>query len=298
MINKRALSIVATLAFAAAFAAAEYSQWSFGGGLNLVWNSDGEGETPSGMGTGGTTGGLASAPSPIAGYLVAEYRQPINPQVDFAPSASLYFMQYLWARDRALPAENENRTAFAPTLLLDMPFLYHFNQGRFDFSFGGGPAILLRYAFLESGVSEDEKLSPSDTMTAGEQVRAINGYLWGAGRWFCPTLQASVRYKLETGWGANFTLRFGLPISNVWASPRVPPIDSFMFMASLIITPPIRTTEETKAATGEGGPQPKATTDAAAPDATAAATPAPAPTAPANPATTAPAPIKPKKSAP
>jgi len=289
----RALSIVAILVFAATSAMAEYSQWSFGGGLNLVWNSDGDGETPSGMGAGGTTGGLASAPSPIAGYLVAEYRQPINPQVTFAPSASLYFMQYLWARDMALPAENENRTAFAPTLLLDMPFLYHFKQGRFDFSFGGGPAILLRYAFLEAGVGENEKLSPSDAMTAGEQVSAINGYLWGAGRWFCPTLQASARYELETGWGANFTLRFGIPISNIWATPRVPPIDSFMFMASLIITPPVRTAEEAKAVAGEGGPQPKASTDQASPN-------APTP-APANPPPTTPAPAnpaQPKKSAP
>lgn len=219
--------------------AAEYSPWSFFGGLNLIYNSDGAGVSViPGMQAGGNPGGLSSAPSPIAGFAGAEYRLPLTPAIDFAPSGSLYTVQYLFDEGRALPTENENRTAFVPSLLLDASFLYHIERNRFFYSFGGGPAILVRYAFLESGVPATEILS-GEELNAGDQVKAVNGYFWGSGRWFYPMLQAGVRYKLETGWGAGLTIRAGIPVFNAWSQPKVPFTDSFMLLASLTITPPI-----------------------------------------------------------
>jgi len=219
--------------------AAEYSPWSFFGGLNLIYNSDGEGVTViPGMQADGNPGGLSSAPSPLAGFAGAEYRYPLTPEIDFAPSGSLYTVQYLFADGRALPAEIENRTAFVPSLLLDASFLYHIERDRFLYSFGGGPAILVRYAFLESGVPADA-INPGETLNAGDQVKAVNEYFWGSGRWLYPMLQAGVRYKLETGWGAGLTVRAGIPIFNAWSQPKVPFADSFMLLASLTITPPI-----------------------------------------------------------
>jgi hypothetical protein len=225
------------LAILTATANAEYSPWSFGGGLNLIYNSDNTNLVASGSDPGGYT----SAPSPIAGYIEVEYRYPLSKSVCFAPSASLFAVQYLWDDNsqRALPAEIENRTAWVPSLFLDLSVLYHFEKDHFSFAFGGGPAVVLRYGFLESGVSADEKYDYED-LTASEQVKAINSYLWQYGRWLYPTVQAGVRYELETGWGAGLTLRAGIPISNLWSSPSVPFIDSFMFMASIVVTPPVR----------------------------------------------------------
>ena len=191
---------------AASFSHAEalsgYSPWSFFGGLNLIINSNGAGVTFVGINPDGSTGGLSSAPSPIAGFLGAEYRYPIRQDVLIAPSLSLYGMRYLWAEDRALPAEIENRTAFVPTLLLDCPFLYRIESGRLLYTFGGGPGVLLRWGFLESGVGKNEK-SYSEDMAAGDQVKEINKYLWGSGRWFYPITEGNVRYRLDNGWGAG-----------------------------------------------------------------------------------------------
>ena len=235
-----AVLIIVLLAITVAGAGAEYSPWSFGGGLNLIYNSDGAGVTTIPAPVGSKPGGLSSAPSPITGYITAEYRLALRSDIAFAPNVSLYFLQYLWddGTQRALPAEIENRTAFVPSLFIDLPFLYHFRKDRFDFAFGGGAAFILRYGFLESGVAADEKYSNED-LNAAEQVSAINSYLWNYGRWFCPTIQAGVRYELENGWGAGLTFRLGIPVSNLWSSPSVPFVDSMMIMAALVVIPPL-----------------------------------------------------------
>ncbi len=227
-----------------------YSPWSFFGGLNLLVNSNGAGVTFVGINPDGSTGGLSSAPSPIAGFVGAEYRYPLKKDVLIAPSVSLYGLRYLWADDRALPAEIENRTAFVPTLLIDCPFLYRIEKGRLLYSFGGGPGILLRWGFLESGVGEDEK-SYSEDMAAGEQVKEINKYLWGSARWFYPVLEGNIRYRLDNGWGAGCTARIGIPIFNLWSKPSVPFQDSMMIMAALVITPPAKKMADTEEASAD-----------------------------------------------
>ncbi len=244
---KQVLTIVISLILLTATVSAQdtagttrpYSSWSFFGGLNYVYNADGDGVTDvPGMNPDGSPGGLDSAPSPLAGLVGAEYRLPIwKPGVYFAPSASLFMLGYLWANDQALPAEIENRTAFVPSLLLDASVLYTIEKDRFLYSFGGGPAILLRYGFLESSVSPDEKSYDSD-MSAGDQVEEINSYLWSSLRWFYPMVHAGVRYRLTNGWGAGASLRAGLPVFNLWTDQDTSITDSLMVIFCLTITPP------------------------------------------------------------
>lgn len=233
-------TIGAVLMIFCAFALeAEYSPWSAFGGLNLVINSDGEGlSSIPGMKSDGNPGGLQSAPSPIGSFFGAEYRYPLRANVSLAPSLSLYAIQYLWANDRPLPAEVENRTAYVPSLLIDVPVLYHFTKNKFLFSFGGGTSILARFAFLEPGVGAEEQ-NPGEPLAAGDQVEAINAYFWDKARWLYPTLQAGVRYELETGWGGGFSLRVALPVSNLWDGGNLPFHDSLMILAAVTITPPI-----------------------------------------------------------
>jgi hypothetical protein len=146
-------------------------------------------------------------------------------------------VKYLWADDRALPAEIENRTAMVPSIFLEVPFLYTFERGDFLFRAGGGLGFLIRYAFLEFGVDADEK-SYEEDLSAGQQVARINRYLWSDARWVYPTLQGEMTYRLENGWGAGLTLRVGIPIFNLWATPSVPFADSLMVMVAVTITPP------------------------------------------------------------
>jgi len=219
-------------------AMAQYSRWTIFGGLNLIHNSDGEGITVvPGMGPGGAPGGLASGPSPIAVFGGAEYRLPVRESLAFAPSLSLYSTAYLWSGERALPTEIENRTVLVPVLLLDLPFLYLIERGNFLYSLGGGPAAALRWSFLEPGVPSDAR-NPGEPLTAGEQVTAVNNYLWSSGRWLYPVLQGGIRYRLQTGWGGGLTVRAAIPVFNLWSDPKVPFMDSFMIMAALTITPP------------------------------------------------------------
>jgi len=272
---------------------AEYSKLSFFGGLNLIYNTDGEGVTVVPVArTKGNPGGLSSAPSPLATFLGVEYRYPLPIQrpIDFAPSVSIYGVQYSWGNenDRPLPTEVENRTSYVGSLFLDMPFLYHIEQNRFMFSFGAGPGILARCGFLEFGVPSDAKAFKDETLNAGQQVKAINEYFWQSGRWFYPTLQGGVRYQLATGWGAGLTLRLALPMANLWSTPKVPFNDSMMIIAALVITPPVRkpaaaTTPPTDAAGTAGA---DTTTAPAAGTAPAVGT------TPATPSTTVPATAK------
>lgn len=245
--------IVILLARSPAFGADVYSRWSFFGGLNLIYNSDGEGVTKiPGMKPDGTPGGLDSAPSPLAGFLGAEFRQPLPTPIklDFAPSASIYGVQYLWANDRPLPAEIENRTSYVASLFLDLPLLFHFDTtSRLMFSVGAGPGFLARYGFLELGVPSNA-INPGEKLNAGDQVEAINDYFWDENRWFYPSAQLGVRYRLATGWGAGLTLRAGFPVSNLWTDTDAPFIDSMMFIAALVITPPVRTPAKAEAAGG------------------------------------------------
>lgn len=221
--------------------AAEYAPFTLFGGLNLVWNSDGEGVTDiPGMEEDGNPGGLESAPSPLAVFFGGEYRFPLPRfKLTLAPSFSIYSLQYLWANDRPLPAEIENRTAYVPCLLLDLPVLWTRESGRFLLSAGGGFGILARYGFLDSGVASDE-INPGELYTAGEQVKKINAYFWDSGRWFYPSLQVGARYRLETGWGGGFTLRVSYPLANLWSSPSVPLEDSVMYLLAVTITPPAK----------------------------------------------------------
>lgn len=221
----------------------EYSPWSILTGLNFIWNSDGSGNPKiEGMHADGTPGGLNSAPSPIAAYLGTEYRLRLNRMLSFAPSASIYAVQYRF-EERPLPVEIEHRTAYVPSIFLDLPVIFPFSNERLSWHVGAGPSILVRWAFLESDVPADA-VNTDENLTAGEQVDEINTYNWSSARWMYPTFQAGIRYELKTGWGAGLSLRIGLPMFNAWSKPEVPFFDSTMFLLSLTITPPVRKTAE------------------------------------------------------
>lgn len=241
---------------------AEYSRWSLLAGLDLIINTDGENLAAlPGMGDDGTPGGLDSGPSPIATFVGAEYRLPVTSWLSFAPSGVLYAVQYRF-EERPLPTEIENRTAYVPSLLLDLPLVAQWENGRFSWFAGGGLGILARWAFLEPGVPADA-INTDETLTASEQVSEINGYNWASARWFYPTLQAGLKYRLETGWGGGLALRTAIPVFNLWSSPEVPFIDSLMITAALTITPPASSRKKGADASAEQKENPSGSTEGA-----------------------------------
>lgn len=267
MVTRVKLIAVCVLTLVALTAQAEYSPWSFFGGLNYIYNANGDGiAAPPVSGPSGSPGGLASAPSPLVGFLGAEYAYPVSGPVSFAPSASIFLLTHLWADDRALPAEIENRTALTPSILLDGSFTYSWTKGRFRLFAGGGPGILLRYSFLDTGVGEDD-ISYTDDVPAGKQVDKINAYHWSALRWFYPMARGGVTYQLETGWGAGLTLRLGMPVFNLWSDYGSSVADSLMIMLALTITPPAPRPrlDSSIDQTGEATPPPSADAPAANP---------------------------------
>lgn len=214
----------------------QYSSWSFFGGIGFINNEDGtETEIP-GMNLDGSPGGLSSAPSPLPTFLGFDYAIPMNTLVSFNPSLSFWAVQYGYTKGRALPVELENRTAYVPSLLLDIPLLFNFKKNSFSWGFGPGLSILIRYAFLELGIPGEEQ--NVGELSAQDQVDSCNSFFWDKGRWFYPTIQVNVKYALETGWGAGLTVRTGIPIFNAWDTTSPAPTDNLLLLVALSITPP------------------------------------------------------------
>ena len=89
---------------------------------------------------------------------------------------SFFTNYYLWDGERAQPAEVENRTATALSLMLDIDGGYRFKIGKTKkhlVSVGGGIGFLARYAFLSGDVDSSE-VNRVTGSTAGDDVSDIN----------------------------------------------------------------------------------------------------------------------------
>ena len=60
------------------------------------------------------------------------------------------------AKNKVLPAEIQNRTALAPSLMFDIPFGYKFSTKNFSIKPKIGAGTFLRYGFLAFGGSKNE----------------------------------------------------------------------------------------------------------------------------------------------
>jgi hypothetical protein len=129
------------------------------------------------------------------------------------PSLDLYWTNYEWSVDRAVPTETETgggNNAFVLGFLLDLPVTatYSFNE-RIGVSGSLGTALLIRLAF-----AGDNTASYQDEMASN--LASIASYLWSQGRWLYP----SVSLRMDVYLQQNFTFAFGargfIPIFNLW----------------------------------------------------------------------------------
>ena len=129
------------------------------------------------------------------------------------PALDLYWTNYKWYEDRAVPTESETgegNNAFVLGFIVDLPLTASFRFGeRIGGAFGLGPAFVLRASF-----KNDATAGVEDAMVAN--LAAIASYFWADGRWLYPS--ASLRFDVYLQ--QNFTFAFGvrglMPIYNAW----------------------------------------------------------------------------------
>ena len=138
------------------------------------------------------------ASSPIRFTIGAGTRFPIRTvgmqNLYFAPHGNFFDGYYLWngMQKKAVPAEVEQRAAYVPAIMLDVPAVFVFTKGRSVFSAGAGISLLVRFAApaLRSGVSASD-------------LQEINGWFWKNGRFVYPSVQFSWDYVFPSGLAAG-----------------------------------------------------------------------------------------------
>lgn len=153
-----------------------------------------------------------SAPSPVKVLPGLGVKFPANAFINFQPSLEYFGSYELWYDGKALPAEIENRTVTTQNFLLTLPVMVTFQLGKGkafgvvqQIEAGGGPAILMRFAGLAHGVSENDT---GFTGTAATDKDSISKYYWEKGRFIYLNAQASWLFNY-----ADATLSAGPSIS-------------------------------------------------------------------------------------
>ena len=162
-------------------------------GANIIINTESE---------------LKSAPNPTAFALSFGAIWPNKAFVSFQPRLSFWWSYHLWDGENALPAEIENRTAFALNFMFDLPAVATFRFNRCQLEAGLGLGILARVALLAGGV-EDSDAGASGS--AGGDKEKIQEWFWSGARFLYP--------ELFVAWEWNFTPRIAAGLEARWYIP-------------------------------------------------------------------------------
>ena len=158
-----------------------------------------------------------SAPSPVMYSLGLGGDFVFSNGILLQAHASFFTNYYLWDGKDAQPAEVENRTGTALSLMLDLCGGYTFSLGEHQnhlLSLSGGAGFLLRYAFLSNGVDSSEKNRDTDS-TAGDDVSSINDSFFKDLNFLYPEFALSYSYILSSKWKIGGETRIYLPIGSL-----------------------------------------------------------------------------------
>ena len=145
------------------------------------------------------------APSPIQTGLGIGFEVPIVKDFIITPHFTFTTNYYLQKNDKVLPAEIENRTVLAPTLMLDIPFGYKIHIKNFAITPKLGAGTLLRYGFLAFGISEQEKTS----------LDFINQSFYKDLAWLYPMAEIDFDFFIKEKMWAGFGVKYYLPLKEV-----------------------------------------------------------------------------------
>ena len=145
------------------------------------------------------------APSPIKFGVGIGFEIPLIQNLLIAPQFTFSTNYYLVANNKVLPAEIENRTALAPSLMFDIPFGYKFYTKNFSITPKIGAGTFLRYGFLAFGVSKNES----------DLVDFINEGFYKDLAWLYPLAEIDFDFVVKEKLTAGFGIKYYLPLGSV-----------------------------------------------------------------------------------
>lgn len=145
------------------------------------------------------------APSPVKFGVGIGFEIPLFQNMIFAPQLTFSTNYYLVANNKVLPAEIENRTALAPSLMFDIPFGYKFSTKNFSITPKIGAGTFLRYGFLAFGVSKNES----------DLVDFINEGFYKDLAWLYPLAEIDFDFVVKEKLMAGVGLKYYLPLGSV-----------------------------------------------------------------------------------
>lgn len=146
-----------------------------------------------------------SAPSPILFSAGFGGQIELFSGMSFTPHASFFATYYLVDNGIVYPAEIEQRKAFVPALMVDLPFTADFHFANSIVRFGGGISFLLRYAFVANG---------TDTF-ATDEVKIMNSWFWKDLEFIYPSVQISWDYIFDNGFAFGVGLKAYVPLGSL-----------------------------------------------------------------------------------
>ena len=145
------------------------------------------------------------APSPVKFGVGIGFEIPLIQNLLIAPQLTFSTNYYLVANNKVLPAEIENRTALAPSLMFDIPFGYKIPIKNLYITPKIGLGTFLRYGFLAFGVSKNES----------DLVDFINEGFYKDLAWLYPMAEIDFDFLVKEKLMAGFGLKYYLPLGSV-----------------------------------------------------------------------------------
>ena len=176
--------------------------------------------------------GNASAPMPILPSLGGSASYPLSDRLAMELSLDLYgtTYDYDYSLKRAVPVNDENRSAFVMGALLGVQPVFRFRPmgDRFTIRAYGGLGFDLRIIFSAYGLKDSD---PHQTApyTLGEARKEISSYFWGSGRFIFPFIGGGMDFPIMDGLQLGFDLRVWLPVWRIWSGEDLPFIEGFRF---------------------------------------------------------------------
>ncbi len=146
-----------------------------------------------------------SAPSPIQYSIGAGSQIQLMPNISINPHATFFANYYIWEDNQVLPAPIEHRSAYIPSIMLDIPVTYDIYTENSIFRLGGGLSFLFRFAVLANDVSSSLQ----------SDIDKMNAWFWQGAEFLYPNVQASWDYIFDNGMSLGLGLKAYLPIGSL-----------------------------------------------------------------------------------
>jgi len=188
--------------------------------------------------------GNASAPMPILPTFGGAVAYPISDLLAVEFSLDIYgtTYDYDYRLERAIPANDEFRSAFVTGFLVGLQPVFRFRPmgDKFTIRVYGGPGFDFRAVFRAYGIEDGEQhtndRNPNTMHTVGEARKEISSYFWGSGRFFFPFAGVGMDFPVFDSMQLGFDLRAWFPIWRAWTGEDLPAIEGFRFGAGFRLT--------------------------------------------------------------